>query len=140
MIIDRTREMYGESPTGSAEQGKIINDFHVQRLTKLIDSSGGKTIYGGKTNISVKHIEPTVILNPTKDSPLMNEEIFGPILPILTYKNLEEATSYINEKPKPLAIYFYGQSSHRDFGILQTQTSSGAILANECFMQIVSHY
>jgi len=56
----------------------------------------------------VKHIEPTIILNPTKDSPLMNEEIFGPILPILTYKNLEEVTSYINEKPKPLAIYFYG--------------------------------
>jgi len=107
---------------------------------KLIDTSGGKILYGGKANESVKHIQPTIILNPTKDSPLMNEEIFGPILPILVYKNIEEVINYINEKPKPLAVYFYGQTNHAELGRIQTQTSSGAILANECFMQMVSHY
>ncbi len=58
--------------------------------------------------MSVKHVQPTIILNPSKDSAMMNEEIFGPVMPILVYKNLEEVTSLINEKPKPLAVYFYG--------------------------------
>ena len=132
--------MFGESPTGSAEQGKIINDFHVQRILKLIDTSGGQILYGGKANPSVKHIQPTIILNPGKDSALMSEEIFGPVLPILVYKNLEEVTTLINEKPKPLAVYFYCQTNHADLGKIQTQTSSGAICVNECFMQMVSHY
>ena len=116
MMIDRTKIMFGESPTGSADQGKIINDFHVQRILNLIDTSGGKIIYGGKANPGVKHVQPTIILNPSKDSAIMNEEIFGPVLPVIVYRNFEEVTALINDKPKPLAVYFYGQSNHADLG------------------------
>lgn len=114
MMIDCTKRMFGENDTGSSEQGKIINDFHLQRILKLIENSGGKIVHGGKSNASVKHIQPTIILNPSKDSKLMEEEIFGPVMPILTYSNFDEVINYINDKPKPLAVYFYGSTSNRE--------------------------
>jgi len=132
--------MFGESPTGSAEQGKMINDFHLQRVMGLIDTSGGKIVLGGKANASVKHIEPTIILNPKKDASILEEEIFGPVLPILTYKHFDEVIDLINDKPKPLAVYFYGKPNHNDAKRLHDETSSGAVCVNDCFMQIVSHY
>ena len=67
-MIQCTKRLFGESATGSAEQGKMINDFHLKRVIKLIDTSGGKIVLGGKANSTVKHIEPTIILNPSKDS------------------------------------------------------------------------
>lgn len=94
--------------------GKIINDFHVKRLTNLLDTSGGQIVYGGRVNDKARHIQPTLILNPKEDSPIMNEEIFGPILPIFIYKNLEEVLTLINDRPKPLAIYYYGAPAHPD--------------------------
>jgi aldehyde dehydrogenase (NAD+) len=107
---------------------------------KLIETSGGEIVFGGKANTSVKHIEPTIILNPSKDSHLLEEEIFGPVLPILTYKNFDEVVDYINDRPKPLAVYFYGKPNHKEALRLQDETSSGAVCVNDCFMQIISHY
>lgn len=63
-MIECIKAFWGEKPDGSNEQGKIINDFHVKRLTKLIDTSGGQVMYGGKVNEEKKHIQPTIILNP----------------------------------------------------------------------------
>jgi aldehyde dehydrogenase (NAD+) len=63
-----TKRLFGESATGSAEQGKMINDFHLKRVIKLIETSGGKIVLGGKANSTVKHIEPTIILNPSRDA------------------------------------------------------------------------
>ncbi len=105
-----------------------------------MDTSKGEIVYGGKVNAEVKHIQPTIIINPANDSPLMNEEIFGPILPILVYKNLDEVINYINEKPKALAVYFFGQSASADAGRVFNETSSGCFSTNECIMQCVSHY
>lgn len=63
-MIECIKKFWGEKPDGSDSQGKIINEIHVKRLTKLIDSAGGKLMYGGKVNESKKHIQPTIILNP----------------------------------------------------------------------------
>ena len=81
---------------------------------KLIETSGGKIVLGGKANPGVKHIEPTIILNPSKDSQILEEEIFGPVLPILKYQNFDEVVDFINDKPKPLAVYFYGKPNHKE--------------------------
>jgi acyl-CoA reductase-like NAD-dependent aldehyde dehydrogenase len=70
----------------------------------------------------------------------MNEEIFGPILVIIVYKNLEEVINYINERPKPLAVYFCGNPQHPDSVRIYNQTSSGAYMTNEFLMQSISHY
>ncbi len=70
----------------------------------------------------------------------MNEEIFGPILPVITYKALDEVINYINEHPKPLAVYFCGKPYHADSKRLLDETSSGAYMTNEFLMSSVSHY
>lgn len=81
--------MYGDSPTGSTEMGKIIIDWHCDRLKNLIDTSKGEIIFGGKVNRELKYVEPTIILNPDPKSPLMQEEIFGPVLPIMSFEKID---------------------------------------------------
>jgi coniferyl-aldehyde dehydrogenase len=73
-------------------------------------------------------------LNPSQDAAILQEEIFGPILPIMVYKNLDEVIKYINERPKPLAVYFYGKATHPDSIRVFNQTSSGAYMTNDCLM------
>jgi aldehyde dehydrogenase (NAD+) len=139
-MIECIKHFWGEKPDGSDEQGKIINNIHVARLTKLIDTAGGKLMYGGKVNEGKKHIQPTIILNPNQDSQLMLDEIFGPILPIFTYKSMNEVIDFINNKPKPLAVYYFGKPHHKDSTDLRYKTSSGCFMTNECLMQCISHY
>jgi acyl-CoA reductase-like NAD-dependent aldehyde dehydrogenase len=64
----------------------------------------------------------------------MNEEIFGPVLPIIVYKDIDEVITYVNDRPKPLAVYFYGKPNHPDSQKLMNNTSSGAYSTNECLM------
>ena len=68
--------------------GKIITDWHCDRLRKLIDTSGGELICGGNIKKNIKYVEPTIILNPSMDSEVMQEEVFGPILPIITFSDI----------------------------------------------------
>lgn len=134
------RRMWGDLPNTSEEMGKIINDFHWERLTKLMQTSGGEIVYGGKTNKAERHIEPTIITNPKPDSGIMNEEIFGPILPFLEYDTTSEAIDFINDKPKPLAVYYYGVPNTSDANRVLDETSSGAFAVNESITQSLSHY
>ena len=70
--------------------GKIINDFHVKRLTRLMETSGGQIVHGGTVRTDIKYIEPTIILEPKHDSELMTDEIFGPIMPIIPVKTIDQ--------------------------------------------------
>ncbi len=83
-----------------------------------------------------------MILNPLAQSPIMQEEIFGPLLPIITYNTIEDAIKYINEREKPLAIYYFGSNSNRNANLIkvQNQTSSGAFVVNEVLMQMLNPY
>lgn len=76
--------------------GKIVNEHHVDRLQKMIETSGGKVVHGGQVDREDKFVELTVILNPKIDSKLMTEEIFGPIIPIIPFSSIENAISMIN--------------------------------------------
>lgn len=120
--------------------GHIINDFHFKRLNKLKETSGGKIVFGGQTNEANKFIYPCLIRDVPDEAEIMNEEIFGPLLPIKIYKGMSEVCDYVSERPKPLAVYFFGAPYHADSKRLQAETSSGAFATNDCISQTVSHY
>ncbi len=127
------KDFFGENPAESADYGRIINDRQWSRLVGLLEQ--GEIIAGGDHNDGDRYIAPTLILNPDLDSPLMQEEIFGPILPILTYANLEEAITFINGKPKPLALYFFSNNRQRQEQILEN-TSAGSVCINDILLHL----
>ena len=113
---------YGESPLENSDYGKIINEKHFHRINGLIDSS--KVIYGGNSNKETLQIEPTVMDHVTFEDAVMSEEIFGPVMPVLTFSRMSEATDKINSMAHPLALYIFTSSkktadeviSHTGFG------------------------
>lgn len=132
--------MWGDVTKVNEQTGRVVSDFHFKRLINLLETAGGKVVYGGTSHAATKHIQPTLILSPNDDAPIMKEEIFGPLLPIKPYKNFNQVVDYINQGEKPLAVYFYGNPYHADAIRLNDQTSSGAFATNECIVQSCSHY
>lgn len=127
------REFYGEDPAQSPDYGRIIHDQHFERLIAFLDR--GEIILGGKYNLDERYLAPTLIDGVTWDDPVMQEEIFGPILPILTYDELEAAIFQVNARPKPLALYFFSRDRQKQERILQA-TSSGGVCLNDTVMQV----
>jgi aldehyde dehydrogenase (NAD+) len=99
---------YGEHPLQNADYGHMINQKHFERVASLIDPK--KTIHGGGTNPETLQIEPTVMANVTWDDAVMGEEIFGPVLPILTYENIDEVIQTVNSHDRPLALYLFSSN------------------------------
>ena len=116
--------------------GQPINDFHRNRCCALLADHGGTLITGNSNAPRDKNLTPTIILNPSLDAQVMKEEIFGPILPVLTYKTMQEAVDTINSMDKPLGIYYFGKNSYSNKNLkkLRDETSSGAFLVNEIAM------
>jgi aldehyde dehydrogenase (NAD+) len=139
-VQDNLKTMFGEKPNGSADMGKVINDFHVERLERLIKTSGGKILCGGKVNKEVRFIEPTMILEPDMNSELMTDEIFGPILPIFPYKDIGEALKIIKKHDKPLTVYYFGITGTPMQRRLVEETSSGHFITNEIAFHFWSQY
>jgi aldehyde dehydrogenase (NAD+) len=102
------QQFYGENPLLSDDYGKIVNERHYDRLIQLLDQE--KIVIGGEVDRDTLFIAPTVMENVTWDDPVMADEIFGPILPILTYSDLNDTLNLIGEKPKPLALYLFSES------------------------------
>ena len=125
-------EFYGENPESSSDYGRIINQRHFSRLLGFLD---GKTVIGGQADPETRYIAPTILDDVSWDDPVMQEEIFGPILPVLTYNDLDEAIARVNERSKPLALYFFSQDRHKQNKILQS-TSSGGVCLNDTVMQV----
>jgi aldehyde dehydrogenase (NAD+) len=119
---------YTNEPATSYNYGKIINEKQFQRLTSYLNE--GNIIHGGHHNISGLYIEPTIIENVPPEAPLMKEEIFGPILPVLTFNTLEEAKEIIQNNPDPLAFYIYTADSVREKEWLQAIPFGGGCVNN----------
>ncbi|MDY4694341.1 MAG: aldehyde dehydrogenase [Blautia sp.] len=98
-------KQFGKMPLANPDYGKIINEKHFNRICGLIDQN--KVVFGGRCNADTLQIEPTVMDNVTFEDKIMQEEIFGPVLPVLTYTNLDEAISRINSMAHPLALYIF---------------------------------
>jgi aldehyde dehydrogenase (NAD+) len=122
------RGFYGDDPKTSPDYGRIINDRHFQRLSALLGS--GKTVCGGDKDGATRYIAPTVITDVDASSPLMQEEIFGPILPVLPIDSAEAAIAFINRRDKPLALYVFSNSREVSRALL-TRTSSGGACVND---------
>lgn len=127
---------YGDDPEKSGDFARIINGSQFDRLVRLMRSAG-TVIHGGRVNPDTRYIEPTLMDDITRNAPIMQEEIFGPILPILTFTDLEDVIAQINDHEKPLAMYFFTASdTKRD--LLLSATSSGGGCINDTIMHIVN--
>lgn len=105
IFIDTVKKMYGDSPLDNKDYGKMINEKHYTRVMGFIDRE--KVVLGGQGREDELRIEPTILDHVAAEDAVMQEEIFGPILPVLTYAKLEEAVKFIEERPHPLALYIF---------------------------------
>ncbi len=127
------KEFYGDDPSKSPDYSRIISRRHLERLEPLLKD--GEIAIGGQTKPEEKYIAPTVIDRISWESPVMQEEIFGPILPVLEYTDLTEAIAQINARPKPLALYVFSKDKQKQEQVLQ-ETSSGGVCINDTVMQV----
>ncbi|MDK1344654.1 aldehyde dehydrogenase family protein [Streptomyces sp. 378] len=124
LLANAVNALYGSDPAASGAYGRIINERHFDRLVGLLDS--GRTVVGGTSDRTAKYLAPTVLADVDPDAPVMREEIFGPILPIVTVPGLDEVIDFINDRDKPLALYVFTESegTRRRFA---AETSSGGL-------------
>lgn len=125
------QDFYGEKPLESKDYGKIINEQSFNRLKKHIEQN--KTILGGKSNAEELKIEPTIIA-PKENTEIMKQEIFGPILPIITYREYNEAIQTIRKNPEPLALYIFSNNKEIQELFLKEKFGGGCI--NNAMMHI----
>ncbi len=135
-IINLIAESYGSDPSTSPAYARIINDRHHARLAGIMK---GDIITGGAVKQRERYIAPTLIGSVKWNDPIMQEEIFGPILPVLDFENLDEVIREINSRPKPLALYYFSRDKKQQEKIL-SRTSSGGVCINDTMEQIVSEY
>ncbi|MEY8304537.1 aldehyde dehydrogenase [Anaerosalibacter bizertensis] len=136
-IIYYIKTFYGENPLYSEEYTKIINERQFNRLIKLLDNN--KIIYGGDYDKDSLYISPTLMNNVNWDDPIMGEEIFGPILPILEYEELNEVIDIVNSHPKPLALYFFSNDKENAEKIINGISFGGGCI-NDTIMHLSSPY
>ncbi|MEH2198916.1 aldehyde dehydrogenase [Nostoc sp.] len=127
------KEFYGDNPVSSHDYARIISQKHFDRLINFLKD--GEVIIGGENQPSERYIAPTVIDNVSLKDSVMQEEIFGPILPIIEYTDIAEAIALINSRPKPLALYLFSQNKNLQKRVLQ-ETSSGGVCINDTVMQV----
>lgn len=129
-------QFYGVDPQKSPDYGRIVNLHHFDRLTNLIAS--GTIYHGGQHDRADRFIAPTVLINVSPDSPAMQEEIFGPILPVIEVSNPQEVIEFVNARPSPLGLYIFSEDESLSQQILHS-TASGDAAINECTLQPIIH-
>ncbi len=125
-LTGEIKKQFGEKPLENPLYGKIITDKHFDRICALIDEKGG-TYGGGRCAVSRK-IEPTLLANVSWEDGVMQEEIFGPVLPVLTYESLEEVYALLKDKPKPLALYFFSEDKKRADEVMERCAFGGGCI------------
>jgi acyl-CoA reductase-like NAD-dependent aldehyde dehydrogenase len=129
-------EFYGDDPQRSPDYGRIVSNGHFDRLVRLLES--GTIFHGGRHDRSDRFIEPTILVNVSPDSPAMQEEIFGPILPVLEVNSIEEVIDFVNARPSPLGLYLFAEDQSVTEQILGS-TASGDAAVNDCTLQPTIH-
>ncbi|XP_057795730.1 aldehyde dehydrogenase isoform X2 [Salvia miltiorrhiza] len=131
-LSSELEKFYGKDPVNSKDLSKIINSRHFERLTKLLDEEkvSSKIVIGGQRDKANLKITPTVILDAPQDSLILNEEIFGPLLPIITVNNIKDGINLITSKDKPLAAYIFTNDKKLKEEFVQ-RVSAGGISVNE---------
>lgn len=130
-------DFYDGDPKESKHYARIINEKHFDRLLGLLD--GGDIVLGGEVDRGELYIAPTILDNVKSDHKLMNEEIFGPLLPIITYTHIEEAVEFIMDRPKPLALYLFTEDREKKSYVLKN-TSSGGVCINDTVIHMTTKW
>ncbi len=130
-------QLYGDEPEQSPDFPRIISDAHFERLSGLLGE--GKIITGGQTNPQTRYIAPTVIDEISLDDPVMEDEIFGPILPVLGYESIDECVSIINDRPRPLALYVFTSDQEIENHIMKFISFGGGAV-NDTIAQLGNHH
>ncbi|XP_051142235.1 aldehyde dehydrogenase family 3 member F1-like [Andrographis paniculata] len=139
LLKNGIKSMFGENPRESNNISRIVNQRHFSRLSNLLDNPTVKNalVYGGSLDEDNLYIEPTLLLDPPINSGVMTEEIFGPLLPIITLEKIEDSVEFIKSMPRALAIYAF--TKNEEFKKkLQSGTSSGSIVFNDAIIQYVA--
>ena len=132
----RIEQCFGSDPLRSPDLARIVNPAQYARLSALLEGARqrGQILHGGQCDADVRRIAPTLIRVENLDDPLMQEELFGPLLPVLAVDDLEQAIQLINQRPKPLALYLFTGNRNHQRTLLQ-RTSSGGVGINDVVLQ-----
>ena len=128
------KSLLGENPKEFHHFVRIVNDKAFDRLVGYLE--GADVVFGGEHDKSVRYIAPTIIDNVAPESPIMQEEIFGPIFPVVTFSDIEEAIAFVNKREKPLALYYFGDNKTAKYVL--KHTSSGGACVNDTIMHIAN--
>jgi aldehyde dehydrogenase (NAD+) len=128
-------DFYGNEPQSSDDYARIVDDNHFKRLTGLLGS--GDAVVGGDHDEATRYIAPTVLRNVAPDSPVMQDEIFGPILPVVPVDSVDEAITFVNQRDKPLALYVFSKDNTVTDRVLG-RTSSGGACVNATLFQVAA--
>jgi aldehyde dehydrogenase (NAD+) len=142
-LIDQTKKLF--SPDGDFETSesycRIVNERHFTRLHDLLQDAlqaGAKLAWGGNADQATRFIHPMILTNVSLEGRIMSEEIFGPILPIITYRDIDDAIAIINSKPKALGLYVFTREKKVSDKVLH-ETSSGGVCVNDCAIHFLHH-
>ena len=135
-LTKQVRSFYGSNPQASKSFGRIVNDRHVERLSALLADAAGTVAVGGEVDASERFVAPTITVEPGPDSAVMQEEIFGPILPVLGVGGPAQAKAFIGARPKPLALYVFAQRGDVVDDMVEN-TTSGGVCVNHTLMHLV---
>nr|WP_051358001.1 aldehyde dehydrogenase [Rubidibacter lacunae] len=128
-------KFYGDNPATSPDYARIVSDGHFQRLSALLDRDA--IAIGGQSDSTTRYIAPTVLDGVAWDDPIMEDEIFGPLLPVLTYTDLDAAIAAIAARPAPLALYVFSRRHDVQTRVLEG-TTSGGVCINDTIVHIIS--
>ncbi|KAF3440751.1 hypothetical protein FNV43_RR19037 [Rhamnella rubrinervis] len=138
LLLKFIKICFGENPKDAKRMARIVNRSHFERLRNLLSGPhvADSIVHGGSLDEENLFVEPTILLNPPLDAEIMTEEIFGPLLPIITLRNIQESIEFINSRPKPLAIYAFTKDEAFKRRIL-SETSSGSVVFNDVMVQFL---
>lgn len=137
LLVSEIKEQYGENIENNSEYPRIIREDEVKRLSLYLND--GHIYYGGKFDIKDRFVEPTILVNIDENSSIMSNEIFGPIFPILEFDDLNYVIDFINNREKPLALYYFSEDKNKINNIITNTTSGGATI-NDTVLQVASTY
>ena len=137
-LLSRLKEtvhsFFGDDPSKSPDFGRIVNDRHHRRLMKLLPGSG-TIVTGGTADENARYIAPTILRDVPEGAPVMADEIFGPILPVIRVNDMERAIAFVNSRPKPLALYLFSSDPLIQESVLE-RTSSGGVTVNHALLHL----
>ncbi len=145
LLVKEWKHLLTKDPQKAKHFVRIVSDKALDRLISYLPASSptyplkgeseGSIYYGGHYDKAERYLSPTILTNVSPDAPVMQEEIFGPIFPVLTFKQLDEVITFVNEREKPLALYYFGKEDKK----ILRHTSSGGTCINDVIMHIVNH-